>query len=607
MPKPTDKDRVARWQKRVGAADKIYKKWETKYRVSDLPDYYYGHQYPNPEGTDKGKYTINEIFSSIETQMPSQLFYHPHAVVKARGNKTDDPGSSADAVAQLQEDTLNTFVSNRRLGFKEQASQCLLESYFGPTILEVGYSGHWTDNPNAGKPILKEGSDEEIKDADNNPVSQPNSLLKGETLYFKRIPSCQFRTGIGSKNLLQHCDWYGYFEWQYPEDIKRNKRYRNNTTIKAGGKITAEYSSSTGTEEDEQHREMVKVWKIWDLRGKTRYDFADGGEKFFLEEAMPLRDDGTPLIQHAVLKKHERLNEFLPLPTVFNWLSPQDLLNEQRNTDIKIKRKSLPKYGYAPDTKPEEIEKFLEADIVAVELPRPEAIWAIPIASGDSAALRASPITKEDFREVSGVSGEQRGIADADTATQANIISTQASIRDNKARDQVADWLAHACEIALWLLCKRMVLPFWVRTNIDPNSPTAQVEAQSIEKKWVQIQSSDIGGIESDVSIDIESLSPVNEQGERADWIQALAIVANPQTGPMILANDILLRKTLGYFHVRNEKDIHALKQFGVQALQMMMAAAQQKSNPGGGAQPLPSNQDIQGQLQAQIGASGGR
>ena len=123
-----------------------------------------------------------------------------------------------------------------------------------------------------------------------------------------------------------------------------------------------------------------------------------------------------------------------------------------------------------------------------------------------------------------------------------------------------------------------------------------------------EIRAEDLDGVDTEITVDIQSLAPINESQERQDWIQALQLVADPVRGPMILASDVLLRKTMGLFNIRNEKEITELRNFGVQALQMMMAAQQQQQGGGGaGAQaapgpgPTPTQEEIAGQIQNQL------
>jgi hypothetical protein len=617
LARKSEKERVAEWQGRIDSANKVYKKWEEKYHCKDLEQYYLGHQWsPEEEHDERGnrRYTINLVFPTIETQLPSQLFYHPTYSIRPEATLSDDPGEFAEARAQLQEMTLNAMVRDRRLHFKAETARALMESKFRFGMIEVGYSGNYSDNPDVGKPMLNE-KDEEMRDSSGAAVLQPEQILRSEALYFKRIPACQFRVSVKAHNELERCDWVGYYEWQYPSDIKKNRRYRNTTGLKATGKLADENSASSYADADQENelRNMCKVWKIWDLRTKVRRDFTDGNEKFLLEEPMDEWEDGRPVVPFAPLVPLPINDEFYPLPVVYNWMSPQDELNETREMQKvhrrRFKRKFQMRDGGLIEGEMEKWETGGDGTIIKTALDQP--IQPIQDAPLDPAIVRNIPLSKEDFREISGVSGEQRGIADADTATQANIISVESKIRETKAKDQIADWLGVIGTLALYFLRKRMTMPMWIQMNVDPSSPLAQLEVVRVGQLYQQIQAEDLDGVVTSITVDVESLAPINETAERQDFIQMLQIVGDPVRGPMILANETLLRKLCRTFHITSEKEIVSLRDFGVQALQMMMMAQQAQSGGGGapsqGGQaapgPTPDNNEIAGQIQKQLPA----
>ena len=613
MARKSDADRVKDWTKRLEASEKTYKSWDDKYRTGTLWDYYLGHQWKQDDSKDSAgnlRYTINLIFPTIETQLPSQLFYHPKYLIRPSPTMTQTPGSNARGRATLQEDTLNSFVRDSRLSFKSETFLALLESYFRFGVIEVGYSGDWIDNPNAGKPILKENSDESVRDSGGNEVLGSEQILSRERIYFKRIPASQFRVSSNSRNQITRCDWVAYFEWHYPEDLKRNRRYKNTTRINSTGRVQGEASPTTydNADEEAEHRNMVKVWKIYDIRAKKRIDFGEGNDKFFLEEDLDQWEDGTPVIPFAVLQKHPRLDEFYPLPAVYNWISPQDELNETREMQKVHRKRFLRKFIADPSIPEEEIAKWEQPIDGLLLRGKIDSIAPIPDAALDPTVVRNIPQTKDDFREITGTSAEQRGISQAETATQANIIDISSRIRETKARDQISSWLAEIGKLALYFIRKRMVLPFWIALNTDMQAEGASLQAMKVVEGYQQIRAEDLDGVDTEVTVDITTLAPVNESQERQDWIQALQIVTDPVRAPILLASNVLLRKTLGLFNIRDEKEIAELRAFGVQTLQMLMMAQQQQQSAGGvgGNQtprpgPTPSRDEIAGQIQRQV------
>ena len=581
MPRQKDSERLKKRENEIKSANRIYEDWEKKYKTSTLWKYYQGFQW---EPGYEDSYTINKFSSTVHVQESSILFHYPRVIVKPRPNRIDDPGTEVEKRAQLREDTVNTFIQNRRLHFKHETNLALREAFARFGVVEVGYSADFVDNPDKGKPVTGEDG-QAVKDDYGQDMLQPEQLIENEGLFIKRIPANRFRISMNNSNILSRCDWCGYYEWHYPADLKANPRYKNTASLKVSAQVSEEYAPTIADEDErerEAHKHMVKVWKIWDIRDKSRCVFVEGMDKYLLEEKLDRWDDGSPIIPFSVFRFTEDLDQFYPIPPMFNWVSPQNELNETREMMRQYRRKMVLKYYAVDGVSPDEVKKFLEPVMQVVMVPRPDSIGPITNPPADAALLRSLPPTNEDFREITGTGGEQRGIAEADTATQANIIDQNAKIRESSNRILVSDWLGEIAKLMLITLEKRMALPFWIQTNVDIGSPYAPMEAAGIAQTWKQITTQDLGSLDYDVSVDVESIAPTTESQERNSWVQLLSIIQQP--GSMaILANDVLLRKTLGYFGIKNEKEIQAIQQYS-QVLMMMQAQA--AAGPAGGGAP---------------------
>ena len=115
MARTSQRDRVRGWQARIDEANRAHKKWKDDFRVDDLEMMYAGPGQEDPENPDK--YIINKIFPTVETGIPSLLFYNPTIKIKPRPARADDAVSEIDSRAKLQEDTLNTFITDPALNF----------------------------------------------------------------------------------------------------------------------------------------------------------------------------------------------------------------------------------------------------------------------------------------------------------------------------------------------------------------------------------------------------------------------------------------------------------------------------------------------------------
>lgn len=615
MAKLTDKERVGQWDKRITAASKVYEDWAAEYSCDMLEEYYYGKQWQGESAEwDKRKYVINLFYPSINISKPSLLFQLPKYRVTPLMTRMDDQYSDVAARAKLQEDTLNTQVQSPQLGFATETGLAILDAQFRCGIVQVGYTADFIDNPNAGRPIMKDGDVDQFDaatgqtvkvkgkvpmvDGDDRQVMEANVKIKSEGLFLKWIPAKHWRISEHAGNRLATADWCGYFEWHTAADLRSNPRYKNTASLKAIGKLKGSHDEAQSGSEEQSQSGMVKTWFVWDLRSKMRYVFAQGGEKFLLEEPFKF-------LPFASLKFDERLGKWLPLPPSYNWIHPQNELNDTREMQRVHRKRAVRRYLRKPGIEPEEFAKLTsDEDMVSIEVPDPEnSIRPMMDAPLDAAVARNIPQSHDDFTRISGISGESQQVAQSETATQANLIALAGQTREAAKRLVVAMFLSEIGRIILLTLRENMALPFWIKIAVDPDSPLAEIEAEEVTKLWSQIDNEALGDIDNDVSVDITSLSPIAQEQERANWLTFLQLVTNPQLGAILSGSPTLLRKTAGMFDIHNERDIRevsaAMEKAAIMFAQAQAAKAGVAMPPGPG--PTPTNSDIASQLTKQL------
>lgn len=604
MAKNSQETRAKAWIDRIFRAERQYDEWNQKYRCSELEDLYLGHHYRSPEGEDgKEKYVVNMCFPSVEIKIPSLLFYRPKIDVDVREPFEDQAGSNIAERTKLLEDTANTFISDARVGFQEQALLSLREAFYRFGIVEVGYSGDFIDNPNAGKPALHDdGSEMQV---DGEPVMQSFKILKptkkgepsSETVYIRRIPAHQFRVSIGANNRLDWCDWCGYYEWEYLEDVKANPAYKNTANLKPQGAWKTAYTDPKGrpqrnsdkldtADERKDRSHMVKLWKIFDVRTKTKLVFAEGGAKALYEEPYSY-------LPFAVLKFHDIMDTFYPLPPMFNWRLPQEELNSTRQTQKihgeRFKRRYAYMDGSVDEAELQKLETGGDGTYIKTNVNAKDAVVPIQDAPLDSAYWRNIPATKDDFLQITGVGGEARGEASASTATQASIIDTRARIRESFSRYQVSLWLSGIVRLLLNTIRDNMLMPFVIKRNVDLQASDAQQNIARVGALWEQIQAEDLDEMDYEVAVDVESLSPANEDTERQQWMAWMSSLT-PQRIMMMMSSDTILRKDLAFFGIRGDKQILEIKKALQTQLMVMSGASPLQAVMGskGGAAGLP-------------------
>lgn len=594
-PGTRSEDPAKRWQERLTRADKTYDAWSKEYDCPQLDQYYRGKHWRGVAEEDaKKKYVINLIFATVETQLPALLFSRPKVTVESRPEHEDTANSQSGARSTLTEHALQTFIDDPKVHFNFETTLALRDAYARFAILEVGYSADWIDNPNADKPVLKDDDTTPMQDADGAEVKQSKKILKPgtkESLFVRRLRPQNFRVYPG-RNRLEANDWVAYGEWHHVEDVKRNTQYHNTADLKATGRL-----ATPGEAEDEQDKEqqqqaagMVKIWRIWDLRQKVRHVLADGHAKMLQEDrpfsALPIAD----------LKFYELPDAWYPLPPIYNWISPQDEYNESREMQKIHRRRAVRRYMREPSVKIEEYEKLEDGeDMVCIEVPKvnPSPIMPIPDAPLDGSNWTELAATKDDFGQITGVSGEARGVPESSTATQANIVNIRASMRESRARNQVAEWLSKIARLMLITLKDKMQLPFMVRRSVDPF--TAMSDPQGLLKiagTWEQIQAEQLDDLDVDVKIDVASLSPVAEDAQRNQWNIVLGLLTNPPLLMVLMTPNPaaptevspLLRKTLQLNGIKSDQEIREIWRVGQLVIAQMAMMAATAAAGGGGA-----------------------
>lgn len=633
-PKDNERVTVRRWRERWNLANRIYKKWEKRFHCNQGWDWYEGYQGRNAHATgdpEADRYIINLIYPTIEIKIPSLFFRNPGCSVVPRPSREDDPMSTLMERARLTEDTCNSFMTDPELFLQEHCNLSLKDSFFYFGMMEIGYSGEYINNPNAGKPILIGDFEQPATDERGLTIGQPQQVPTEESIYYKRIPPQDFRVSARSEHILKNCDWAGYCEWWYAEDIKRSKVLQNRDKVKATGKYDDDYSGKidlrdseggdgyTATGETPTKQGMVKVYKIFDYRTESWLMFPQEGDFFLMP---PVQIGVDPF---ADIKHHELKEGWYPMPPHFNLMSPQAELNETREKQRNHRRRMDRRYQMVKNAISEEelvkLEQGGDGTIVQTNGMIP-ALIPIEDAPLDPAVARNIPQTKEDFMQIAASGGDQRGIAESETATQATVIETRARIRESFSQALVARWIAKIGRATIETTKAFMALPFWIQRNVDPLSPTAMMEAMEIAQTYQEITSQQLGPLSYDVSVSAESMSPINEDVERQDFDQALmTLTSSPMLMLFLRFSDMLLRKWLGFRGIRNEKAVQQFKlsieltliAMGTQAAALPSDQGESgKKNaevsmvsqgPGGGSRPqLPGLMDNVNQLRNQIG-----
>lgn len=584
--KSTESDRVKKWQGRIDASSKRHEEWDHSYQCQKLWEYYKSKQVENPDD----QYVINLFFPTIETKMPSMMFNRPKISATPIPAREQTPASELSARAQLLQDIGQYMVQRRCGGFVDAVRLGIKESFFRFGAVEVGYGANYIDNPHAQKPVLKEGRDDPMKDASGADILQPDTILEqgSEYVYCRHIPAKNFRFPVESNPVTEYNDWLAFCSWEYAEDIRRNPFFKNNKDIKATGSMDRKYVPPHSGK-DENRPDKVLVWKLFDIRKHVYHRWIAGSDKFLQEnEPWPTGPNKKPYLNLSFYRPHLDLESWLPVPPTAAWKAPQDELNETRQAARTHRRRFNRKYkAITGSIDEDELDKFLRnEDGTVVFVKRLDALQPIEDANLDRAVYANAPATKEDFNMISGTGGEQRAVPEAQTATQAQIIDINSKIRGSYSREQVAIWLAEIITLMLMTARDYMNLSWVQKITVDPTSPNAMVQADRTAFLWKEITYRDIGDLDFEIAVDVESIRPVDDQTEKQEWKETLGLFGQPTLMMLMTMSDTILRKTLGYQNIRSDKEIQEIRNSMQQLLGVI--AQQNAANAGGMPGPMP-------------------
>lgn len=601
MPKQIIEDEL--WKDRLSSADKYYKTWESKFKCNILEQYYEGFQWKGQyNGTlDANPYVINKVYETVQIKIDSYIPNFPKFLVSPQPGSSDFDLENASISAQLKQDVLNTIIANDHEVFTEEITQAYKDHFFRFGIIEVGYSADWILNPNVPKPLLN--TDQKASEKGSKPyvAYAPIEVPQNERIYFKHVPAVNFRVGGMDHKYLHRCGWFGYCEYVDKNDLLALRGIKNRSKIESITGYSLDYSETS--DQRERKGDYLKIWQIWDLRAWQRLIVVDSPTITIFERKLDrinvfdLRPDKSLIT-----------NGFYPIPPVWHWISPQNEINETReqlrNHRRRFNRKFQVIEGGIDDV---ELEKFeIGEDGALIKVKRENAISAISDAPLGVSLDKAIVTSGDDLNQISGTSSEVRGVADRTTATQANIITQRASIREKAERDRIARWLIRIGRETLLTVREKFVLGVWANLTSD-NSETifSEVQANANSLKWVT--SEDLSdGFDFRIIVDITSMSAAAQEEEKRKFLEFNAVLTQ---FPHIAFSPKLIREAAYRCGYRNESVIKEMQTMALlQQLAMQRGLMQQQQGVGNAGQQIaaantPNDMEqIRNQLTNQLG-----
>ena len=565
MPKQIIDDNV--WDDRIHSADRYYKQWEGLFKCKILEQYYEGIMWKSQRELGYNPYVINKFFENIAIKIAEFMPTTPVFNISPRQENSQYDLEAAIESAQIKEDTLNTIIQDNRIHFAEEMEMAYKDSFTRFGLIEVGYSADWIINPNAMHPLL---STDANKYASGKPKikQEPEELPANEKVFVKHISAKRFRVGGIDHKYLQRCTWCGYYDFVNKLDLKAMKGLMNEDKIGIAQAVFPDPDTETNDRQTDNYRgNAIKIWHIWDLRANVQLLILDSPRTTIFQRKFKR----LPLLDYRP-DRRVTTEGFYPIPPTFNWLSPQDEINETREMLRAHRRRFVRKFmvveGQMDD---EEIEKFETGpDGAIVKVKRTDALQPIQNADLGNALNEAIQTSADDLDRIAGVTPEDQGIPDRTTATQAQITAQRGALRSQKDQLRITNWMSLIGREILLTVKDKFVLGMYVHLG-SPEGENFLGSVQDDEQAYKYVTSEDLDdGYDFRINVDVTSLSATAQMDEKQKFLEFISTL---QQFPMISFSPTLVREAAYRIGYRNMKSI---KEFQKMALLMQMGKIQQ-------------------------------
>ncbi len=597
------------WESRIKKAKTVREKWAEKFRVALGRAYFEGDQ--NPGLPDSEWITINKIYTHLMAQLPTMYSLDPYFYVKVKKSFTIEPDAIAEMErrGKIRQAMLNYLKVELKL--KEKARLAISDAHFEYGVLKVRRAADLEDHPRAGETIV-DGEGKPILDPDTQKEQvYPDTLPVNERYQWLRVHPEDLLWDADAGPLEDDWSWLAQHTAMTKKKAFKDKRFKT-ADIKAikgqapkdaDGKpsLVERFAGKIRNDEDD----IIHIWEIYDLDERQWLIVAEDGEKPLL--APKPTPPGIEKHPYGFLRFTLRDKSPYPIPPVSPALDPQKELSMSRSRRMTHRKRFNRKYTF-------DVTKVEDADIEIDKLETGDDGTIIRVIAANCVnAIQDAPLDQQnmleeqqlanDLTEAFGSPGSSRGLADADSATEAGILDRRLEIREGDRLSMVTDLILDSAR-KLDQLVQQHIEKDEVLKITGPDTGGAVIDDEGNDirspdgSKWTLVKQDDYAKIEGEYeySVNLGSTQPRLPDIERAQWIAFLSQVVIPF--PHILTKPSIMKRFGEMFHIEDEATLEEFRQLGESILsgEMPMPGGQ-----GGG----PSNNPI-AEILGKAGGPGG-
>lgn len=603
MAKQSKAEIQATWEDRINRALAHREDdFDKPFRVKMAREYLDGKQRPS-DVPDHEWITVNKLYSHMQAQLPILYSLDPYYYIKVKRSYSPDPNQIAafEERGKIRQAYLNYL--KKELDLKAKARLSIQDAHTSFGVVKVHYCADEYDNEDAGKPILDEDGLPMIGD-DGLPLMEPETIPVNERYVVSRIHPDDLLFSEDAGTLPDKWHWIAERVRMTPAEARRrkliskavldetptsNRDKENEETSSFFGKMRSKMGGGTVGEKDD--RQVYIGWEIYDLDNKEWLMILEGGKKPAIEpQPLPPGIDTHP---YAVLRFTLRDDSPYPNPPLSQALDPQREFNLARSKVLTHRKRFNRKYevftgGLESELELDKLENGDDGTIIRKNGPV-QCVFPISDAQLDPQNYTEIAALNSDMVELLGTPGEARGLATADSATQAAIIDKRLEVREGDRVSIVSDWLGEIGE----------KLDQLVQAHITAEEAIKVAGPRG--EAWQLIKPADFEAIdgEFEYSVDVGSTQPRLPQIERAQWMAFMQVLAG---FPHLMTSERFMKHMAEMHNISDETMVEELRQIGLKIMQgQQPMPGQSGSKPG-----VADNNPITALLGAAMGAGGG-
>jgi len=585
--KQPEKTEAKKWLEKIQRAVKVKQKWREQFRVMLGYDYWEGRQRP-PNVPEAEWVTINLIYSNLIALLPTLYNMNPYFYVKLKRSYIPNPLAVAlyERRGKVRQSMLNYLKEELELKPKTRLS--ILDSMFQFGIMKVHHEAEMVENPDKGKPIIDEDTQEPMVGNDGKALIEPEEIPASEAYRITRIHPDDFIVDEDAGPLNEDVTWKAQRIKKKLADVKKDRRYK--ASARANLKAT-EISDEVQKEREQRKKGSVFVgtdpkvepdisvlWELYHLKTKQWMVVAEGHNEFLMDwEPIPKGTEDDPFID---LRLTLRDDSWYPIPAVSMWLDPQKEYCSLRSKISTHRKRFNRKYVVVKGLVDEnDVPKLEVGDDGTV-------IWATSgmDARGAVYPIQDAPLDQNHIQEIALLRDENTLLALGPNQRQSGRgveSATEADIIEQRLRIQEGDWMGLVIDFVRKVAAK---LDQTVQVHITKDQAIKVSGPQG--EYWELVKTDDYEAIEGEYeySVNVGATTPRLPEIERAQWIAFLNLIAS---APQLALSKRLLKHQAELHHIDDEVLVDEIHQIAVQMMSgAMPMPGTQGSVPGQGGLP---------------------